>query len=150
MNIEIRAARRTDLSKVIELVRELAVYEKAEHEMWSTLDQYESAFDEKRISSDLALINGKVVGCTVYYDTFSTWKGNMLYLEDFIVSKEFRRFGIGQLLYDAFIEEAKKRKCNLVRWEVLDWNEPALNFYKKQGAIIEKNWWKAKVVFDNT
>ncbi len=147
MEIRIRRAQRSDLSEVIRLVRELAIYEKAEHEMWSTLEQYELAFDEKRISCDVAMVENEIVGCTVYYDTFSTWKGKMLYLEDFIVSESYRKYGIGQKLYDAFIEEAKKRDCKLVRWEVLDWNEPALRFYEKQGAIIEKDWWKAKVVF---
>jgi GNAT superfamily N-acetyltransferase len=74
----------------------------------------------------------------------------MLYLEDFIVSSDYRNHGIGQKLYNAFISEAKIQGCKLVKWEVLDWNEGAIRFYERNGAIIEKNWWDCKVVFERT
>ena len=81
-----------------------------------------------------------------FYAAYSTWKGKMLYLEDFLITEEYRRQGIGQLLFDAFIEEGKKRGVFLLKWQVLDWNEPALKFYEKNKALIEKNWWNGKLV----
>jgi len=84
---------------------------------------------------------------TLYYMTFSTWKGKMLYLEDFVIKKGFRRLGIGQLLFDAFLETAREKGCKLTKWQVLDWNETALKFYEKNNAIIEKDWWNGKIIF---
>ena len=83
-----------------------------------------------------------------YYLTYSTWKGRMLYLEDFVVLPDYRRFGIGQLLFDALLEVARNKRCKLVKWQVLDWNQPALNFYRKYDAIIEKEWWNGKIFLD--
>ena len=79
--------------------------------------------------------------------TFSTWKGRMMYLEDFVVNPEYRGQGIGQQLFDSFIAEAKAQDCNLVKWQVLDWNEPAVRFYERNKATIEKEWWNGKIVF---
>ena len=84
---------------------------------------------------------------TLYYMTYSTWKGKMLYLEDFVVKADQRNKGIGQLLFDAFIEVAKAKKCRMVKWQVLDWNEPAIRFYEKNNATIETEWWTAKIIF---
>jgi ribosomal protein S18 acetylase RimI-like enzyme len=81
----------------------------------------------------------------LYYMTYSTWKGRMLYLEDFVVSAGFRRYGVGQRLFDAYLRRAKALECRLVKWQVLDWNEPAINFYRKNNAIIETEWWNGKI-----
>ena len=92
-------------------------------------------------------MDGKIVGIIIYYMTYSTWKGKMLYLEDFVVNQQYRKLGIGQHLFDAFLKEAKDKGARLVKWQVLDWNEPALAFYKKNKAIIEKNWWNGCLLY---
>jgi len=83
----------------------------------------------------------------LYYMTYSTWKGRMLYLEDFVVQEAFRKAGIGQQLFDGFLQEANNKGCKLVKWQVLDWNVPAIKFYEKNKAIIEKEWWNGKILF---
>ena len=95
----------------------------------------------------VAEVDNSIVGMTLYYDTFSTWKGKMLYLEDFVVKESYRSQGIGDLLFDATLVEAKKRKCLLMKWQVLDWNTEAVKFYKRKQAEIETEWWNGKIVF---
>lgn len=144
-NITIRKAQSTDLEAIHDLVRELAVYEKAEPEFVATLADYQKDFAAGVFSCHVATVDGQVAGMALYYMTYSTWKGKMLYLEDFVVSESYRRLGLGQMLFDAFLEEAKKQECRLVKWQVLDWNEPALHFYRKNNAVIEKEWWNGKI-----
>lgn len=144
-NITIREAQTADLEAIHSLVRELAVYEKAEHEFVATLEDYENDFAAGVFSCHVATVDDKVAGMALYYMSYSTWKGKMLYLEDFVVSEPYRRLGLGQRLFDAFLEEAKKRECRLVKWQVLDWNEPALRFYRRNNAVIEKEWWNGKI-----
>ncbi len=146
-NILIREATKDDLSQVFQLVKELALYEKAPKEVTATLLDYEEAFADDIFQALVATHDDKVVGIAVFYMTWSTWKGRMLYLEDFVVRKQFRKFGIGQKLFDAFIDRARELKCSLVKWQVLDWNEPAIAFYEKNHATIEKEWWNGKIVF---
>lgn len=145
MKTIIRKATAQDLATIHDLVRELAVYEEEEAAFTAPLSVYEENFKENVFDAIVAEIDGKVVGMCLYYLTFSTWKGRMLYLEDFVVKEAYRKHGIGQQLFDALLEEAKALDCRLAKWQVLDWNEPAVNFYKKNNAIIEKNWWNAKV-----
>lgn len=147
MATTIRKGKTEDLQQVHELVRELAVYEKAEHEFIATLEDYQNDFKEGIFEVLLAEIEGEVVGMCLYYMTYSTWKGKMLYLEDFVVKQTYRQAGIGQQLFDAFIQEAKVKECRLTKWQVLDWNEPAIKFYEKNNAIIEKEWWNGKIIF---
>ena len=90
-------------------------------------------------------MDGKIVGMTLFYEAYSSWKGRMLYLDDFMVHEAYRRFGVGQKLFDAFVEEGRRRDCRLVKWQVLDWNEPAIRFYEKNDCTIEKNWWNVKI-----
>lgn len=145
MNITIRKATKADLQAIHDLVRELAIYEKAEHEFVATLADYEADFEAGVYDAHVAAVDGKVVGMALYYMTYSTWKGRMFYLEDFVVLEAYRRLGLGQMLFDAFLQEAKDQKCRLVKWQVLDWNEPALRFYRKNNAVIEKEWWNGKI-----
>lgn len=146
--IIIRQAGRKDMAEIHGLVRELAIYEKAEPEFVATLEEYEADFEAGVFEAQVAEVEGKVVGMILYYLTYSTWKGKMLYLEDFVVLTEYRRYGIGQLLFDALQGVAKKKGCKLIKWQVLDWNEPAIKFYKKNGAIIEKEWWNGKLFIE--
>ena len=145
--ITVRKAKHTDLPAIYGLVKELAVFENEPEAVTATLSDYQKNFDQNVFDALVAEKNGEVVGTTIYYMTWSTWKGRMLYLEDFVIDQPFRRQGIGQLLFDEFLKEAKKLDAVMVKWQVLDWNEPAILFYKKNKAIIEKGWWNVKIFF---
>jgi GNAT superfamily N-acetyltransferase len=143
MNIIIRRAVKTDCERLMELVRELAVFEKAPQELTVTLDHFEkSGFGESPVWwAFVAEVDGIVQGFALYYIRYSTWKGQRMYLEDILISEEFRGKGIGKLLFDKLKKEAKEKKLNGIVWQVLDWNEPAINFYKKNGDVNFDNAW---------
>lgn len=149
MEINVRDAVAADLPAIHGLVRELAIYEKAEQEFIATLEDYEKDFADGVFQAKVAEVGGEVVGMALYFFHYSTWKGKMLYLEDFVVKESYRGNGIGQHLFDTFLKEAKAQGCRLVKWQVLDWNTPALNFYEKFDAVIEKEWWTGKIFFNN-
>jgi GNAT superfamily N-acetyltransferase len=132
----IRRAEKKDCVRLLELIQELADYEKAPQEVTVTLEHFEeSGFGEKPVWwAFVAEMDGKVEGFALYYIRYSTWKGQCLYLEDFLVTEKLRGQGAGKLLFDRVIEEAKERGYNRMVWQVLDWNEPAINFYKKYNA----------------
>ncbi len=140
----IRSATLSDMPAIHNLVRALAIYEKAEEEFVATLDEYKRDFQDQVFEAILAEVEGEIVGMVLFYLTYSTWKGKMLYLEDFVIKQNFRRYGIGQQLFNAFLEKARMLECKLVKLQVLDWNEPAIKFYEKNGCIIEKEWWNCK------
>ncbi len=143
--IYIRLATQEDLPAIHNLVRQLAIFEEAEEEFTATIEQYQEDFDDNIFESLVAEVNGEIHGMALYYMTYSTWKGRMLYLEDFIVDEAFRSFGVGQLLFDQILAEGRKKGCKLLKWQVLDWNKDALRFYDRNGAIIEKEWWNGKL-----
>lgn len=142
MTINIRKAVREDCARILELVKELARYEKAPNEVTVTLEHFEqSGFGSRPVWwAFVAEINGEIHGFALYYIRFSTWRGQRLYLEDFYVSEEHRGKGLGKLLFDRIITEAQRRKLNGVQWQVLEWNEPAINFYKKYNAVMDGEW----------
>ncbi|HRI59668.1 MAG TPA: GNAT family N-acetyltransferase [Saprospiraceae bacterium] len=144
-NIRIRPATEADLPAVHALMYELAVYEKEPEAVFTTPAEYLEDFRNGLFESHVAEMDGRVVGMTLFYMAYSSWKGKMLYLDDFVITETHRRYGIGQLLFDAFVEEGRRRGCRLVKWQVLDWNEPALKFYRKNDAIIETDWWNGKI-----
>jgi GNAT superfamily N-acetyltransferase len=148
MNLIIRNANFDDLSHIYSLVKELAVYEESGDQVTVNLKDYKKDFNENLFESLVAINNGEIIGMMLYYMTYSTWKGKMVYLEDFIVREEHRNKGVGQQLFNTFIKVAKDKKAKLVKWQVLDWNTPAINFYKKNDAVIEKNWWTVKILLD--
>ena len=141
----IRSADENDAETILALVRELAVYEKAEDQVTATVDEYKSSLKKGKIFCKVAENDGKIIGIALYYETFSTWKGLMYYLEDFVVSEKYRGSGIGKMLMEAYIQDAKNAGAVLVKWQVLDWNQPAVKFYEKMGATIEKEWWNVKM-----
>jgi GNAT superfamily N-acetyltransferase len=143
----IRPTTEADIPYVHALMYELAVYEKEPEAVLTTPEEYLRDFLAGRFESMVAEIDGKVVGMTLFFEAYSSWKGRMLYLDDFVVSESYRRFGVGQKLFDAFMAEGHRRGCRMVKWQVLDWNEPALQFYEKNHAIVEKGWWNVKVFF---
>ncbi len=150
MKVQIRKAKTKDLDSVLHLVRELAIFEKEPKAVTATLEQYHTAFTEGLIDIIVAETGDEIVGMALYYDTFSTWKGKMLYLEDFIVKSAYRSKGIGARIYDAFLEEARRRNCVMVKWQVLYWNEDAISFYKKRGVIIQEEWLNCKLFLGDT
>jgi len=145
--ILVKTAERVDLPAVYNLVKELAIFEDEPDAVTAEITDYLKAFDEKLLIIKIAICQNQIIGCTVSYDTFSTWKGKMFYLEDFFVLEQFRSKGVGQMLFDDFILEAKSRECAMVKWQVLDWNVGAIKFYEKNHATIEKEWFNAKIIF---
>jgi len=144
MKIKVRKAKQEDIPSVYQLVKELAIYEKEPDAVTASLEDYYQDFADKIYEVLVAEEGNQIVGIAIYYMTYSTWKGKMLYLEDFVVAQSHRRLGIGQLLFDAYKAEAIEKKARLIKWQVLDWNEPAIAFYKKNGATIEKGWYNVK------
>ena len=144
----IRKATQQDIAAIYNMVYELAVFEKEPEALKIGIKDYEVAFSEKLIDSIVAELNGEMIGITVFYMTFSTWRGKCLYLEDFFVKPEYRKLGVGQKLFDAYIGEAKSKGARQAKWQVLDWNDVGLNFYSRNNAIIEKNWWNGKLYFE--
>jgi len=147
--VRVRRGESRDLPAVHELVRELAIYEKAEEEFTASLQDYYRDFEKGVFHILVAEESEQVIGMALYYLAYSTWKGKMLYLEDFVVQEAQRRRGVGQMLFDALAEEAKQMGCRLLKWQVLDWNSPAIAFYEKQSATIEQGWWNGKIFLSN-
>jgi len=141
----IRDADADDAAKILMLVKELAIYENAEDQVTASLQSYREHLKEGKIYCKLAEVDGTIVGMALYYETFSTWKGRMYYLEDFIVTEKYRRKGIGKLLINSYLKAAADGGAVLAKWQVLNWNKPAISFYQKMGATIEKDWWNVKL-----
>jgi GNAT superfamily N-acetyltransferase len=142
MNITIRRAVKEDCPRLLELVQELATFERAPNEVTVTLDHFvESGFGKNPVWwTFVAEADGLIQGFALYYIRYSTWKGQAMYLEDIIITHSMRGKGIGKLLFDRLIEEAREKKFNRIIWQVLDWNEPAINFYKKYNAEFDPGW----------
>jgi GNAT superfamily N-acetyltransferase len=138
----IRRARKEDCPRLLELVTELAIYEKAPNDVTVSLAEFEHAgFSENPVYwAFVAEEEGSIVGFALYYIRYSTWKGCRMYLEDIIVTESYRGKGIGKLLFDQLIVEAKEKNLNAIVWQVLEWNEPAINFYKKYDAKFDGEW----------
>lgn len=142
MNINIRVATQQDCPRLLELIHELALYEKAPEEVTVTLAEFEDAgFGSNPVWNAFVVENDQlIIGFALYYTRYSTWKGCRLYLEDFIVTESYRGKGIGKLLFESVMKEAKDKNFNGMNWQVLDWNEPATNFYKKYEAQLDPEW----------
>ena len=142
MDIKIRKGTPEDVPQVFELVQEVALFEKAADQVSNTPEQMlEDGFGPNPIYGLLvAEVDGKIVGISMYYTRYSTWKGKRLYLEDLIVTESMRGSGLGKMLLDATIVEARATQCTGVMWQVLDWNEPAIKFYERYGARLDAEW----------
>lgn len=147
MNIEIRKGTQADIPMALRLVKELAVYEKAPGEVEVTIEEMtEWGFGlDKQFDFYVALIDGVIVGMALYYFKYSTWKGKCLFLEDIIVTEPQRGKGIGKLLFDKIVQISKDMKVRRMEWQVLDWNTPAIEFYKKYDAVLDGEWINCKL-----
>jgi GNAT superfamily N-acetyltransferase len=127
---------------MMDLIRELAIFEKAPEQVTVSLSHFEeSGFGEKPVWwAFVAEIDGVIVAMALYYIRYSTWKGQRMYLEDIIVSEAYRGQGLGAALMGALIAEAKAKQFKGMIWQVLDWNEPAIQFYKKYQAHFDPEW----------
>ena len=165
MSVSIRRATKEDCARMMELIHELAVYEKAPEQVTVDFDHFvQSGFGPNPVwwafvaeaptasvsasPSPVGEGRGEVIGFALYYIRYSTWKGQRMYLEDLLITEKMRGKGIGKLLFDRLIEECKTKKYSGMMWQVLDWNEPAINFYKKiPGVNFDGEWINCSINF---
>ena len=146
----VRPIERKDVSTVLELIKGLAVYEKQPDEVENTVEQLTNdLFKSKYCEALVAEEEGVIIGFAIFYTSYSTWKGPCIYLEDLFVLEPHRRSGAGSLLFDSVVAIAKERKVKRMDWQVLDWNEPAINFYKKKKATLDGEWLNGRLFFLN-
>ncbi|MFM8913535.1 MAG: N-acetyltransferase family protein [Flammeovirgaceae bacterium] len=140
--VKVREGKKEDLPQVLELVKELAEYEKALHQVTNTVAQMEvDGFGPQPVFGFfVAEKQAAIVGISLYYYRYSTWKGRRIYLEDIVVKKTERGNGIGKMLFDRTMQFTLEAGCSGLVWQVLDWNEPAINFYKKYNAAFDGEW----------
>jgi GNAT superfamily N-acetyltransferase len=146
--MKIREAIPGDEHAIMDLIRALALYEKAPEQVVNTAEALRKHLFEEHICDALVVEHeSKIVGFALYFTNYSTWKGKCLYLEDFYVLSEYRRTGIGSELFDRVVEIAKERGVKRMDWQVLEWNEPALTFYRKKEAVLDPEWINGRLFF---
>ncbi len=151
MSIVIRKGNQEDMPAVLSLIKELATFERAPDAVVVTVDELIADGFSKNIlfQTFIAEYNGEIVGMALFYNRYSTWKGKTIHLEDLIVKENKRQLGIGKALYDAVLTHAFNEKVRRVEWVVLDWNTPAIDFYKKSGATILDGWETVQMTEEN-
>lgn len=149
--ISIRPAIATDVSAMISLIKELAHYEKAPEQVINNEDDMlKDGFGEHPLfKAFVAEKENKIIGTAICYHAYSTWKGRYIYLDDLIVTESERKTGAGTLLFEAVFNYAKSKKANQLRWHVLDWNDPAISFYKKYPCTFDEEWITCKIEKEN-
>jgi len=151
MNQIIRKGTPSDLPRLLELIVELAIYEKEPDAVEVTLDELEQdGFGENSIFNFfVAEVDGIIQGIALYYFKYSTWKGKCLFLEDIVVNEKLRGQGLGKLLFDQVVNVAAEHHCKRMEWQVLKWNTPAIEFYKnKFDAQLDAEWLNGRLVYD--
>lgn len=148
--MNLRKGTEDDLPRLLELIRELAIYENGEHHVSNTVERMKAeGFGPSAVFGFFVVeLDGEVVGAAVYYWRYSTWKGKRLYLEDLIVTESVRGKGAGKILFDHLIEFGKAEGASGMMWQVLDWNEPAINFYRKYETSFDEEWLNCSIDFD--
>jgi GNAT superfamily N-acetyltransferase len=148
--ILIREAKPKDISAVLQLIRELANFEREPKAVVNTESElHQHIFKDKICNAIVADDNNEIIGFALYYNSYSTWKGKCLYLEDLYVQEARRKHGIGALLFEKIISIAKYQKVRRLEWLVLAWNQPAIQFYKKYEANLDNSWLNGKIEFNN-
>jgi GNAT superfamily N-acetyltransferase len=147
MNTIVRFAKEEDIPFVHALIKELETYEKAPQEVTNTVeDMLRDGFGAQPIfRCQVAETDGKVTGMAIYFVKYSTWKGKGVYLDDIVVTETMRRMGIGKLLFDSVVKDANSIGAKQLHWQVLDWNSPAIEFYKKYNADLDGEWINCKL-----
>lgn len=147
MSVIIRIGTPDDIAQALNLVKELAVYEKAPNEVEVTVEEMTNwGFGkDKQFDFFVAEENNTIVGIALYYYKYSTWKGKCLFLEDIIVTESYRGKGLGKLLFNQVVEVSKAQKVRRMEWQVLNWNTPAIEFYKKYETILDDEWINCKL-----
>lgn len=140
--VTIRRAEPTDCPRLLELIKELAAYEQAPDEVTVALQHFEeSGFGPQPVWwAFVAETEATVIGFALYYIRYSTWKGQRMYLEDIVVTQSMRGKGVGSMLFERLLTEMQERNLNGMVWQVLEWNEPAIAFYKKYDAHFDPEW----------
>lgn len=147
--MHIRQAQPGDEIEIFNLIYALAVYERAPEQVTNTPKQLaKDLFEDNICSALVAEEENQIVGFSLYYTSYSTWKGKCLYLEDFFVVPEMRKTGIGMKLFQKTVDIAKELGVKRMDWQVLEWNDPALNFYRKNNAILDPEWINGRLFFD--
>jgi len=147
--MEIRPATPKDVPYIFDLIKELALYEKAPEQVSNTSENlHYDLFEAPICEAIVAEENEEILGFALYYTSYSTWKGRCLYLEDFYVKEKSRKRGIGKLLFDEVVRIAKAKKVKRMDWQVLEWNEPGLQFYKKENATLDSEWVNGRLFFE--
>jgi GNAT superfamily N-acetyltransferase len=149
-NLIIRNAKREDVKSIYTLINALAKFEKEEHAVQITVEELaEDGFGENpSYSCIVAELEGRVIGFALYFIRYSTWQGKTVYLEDFLVDENYRSKGIGKLLFEEMISIAQNLNVRQMSWQVLDWNEGAIRFYKKYEAEFADEWLNVRILFD--
>ena len=147
MEIIIRKGEKKDIPAVLALIRELALFEKAPLEVTNTeSDMEKDGFGEHPVFIlQVAEADGIVAGMAIYFIKYSTWKGKGIYLDDIVVNEAYRGKGIGKKLLDAVIADSHRLGAKQLHWQVLDWNTPAIEFYKKYNASMDVEWINCKL-----
>lgn len=145
--IHIRKGKKDDLPEVLDLIRELAVFERAPNEVTNTLaDMERDGFGKNPVFELLVACREKqVIGMAIYFVKYSTWKGKGIYLDDIVVKEEYRSQGAGKMLFDAVIAAARQCGAKQLHWQVLDWNEQAIRFYRQYQPSFDREWMNCKL-----
>lgn len=149
MEYEIREAVLGDEIGIIRLVKDLALYERAPEQVVNTAEALRVHLFEEKICAALVVIHrDEMIGFALFYTNYSTWKGKCLYLEDFYIQPEFRTAGIGSKLFDRVVSIARSRKVRRMDWQVLEWNQLAIDFYQRKHAVLDPEWVNGRLFFD--
>lgn len=150
INANIRYGKKDDLPSVLELIRELAIFEREPLAVINTVQEMEKdGFGEDPVFGFLvAELNEKILGVSIYYYRYSTWNGKCLYLEDLIITEAFRGKGLGTMLFNKTIDHARANGCKMLNLQVLDWNKKAIDFYRLFDMEIDEHWHNASIRLD--
>lgn len=145
----VRSAKTGDEIAILELIKELAIYELQPNAVINTSEQLKKDLFERNICDALVcVVDNQIIGFALFYTSYSTWRGECVYLEDLYIKESERRSGAGSMLFDEVVAIAKSRGCKRLDWQVLDWNEMAIQFYKKKQAELDGEWLNGRLYFD--